>query len=60
MEDAEISEIAKLLWEAPYAVLSHDLQEEPVKYGQKLRLDARLLMQADSPDWNFSIHFFKA
>lgn len=31
MEDAEISEIAKLLWEAPYAVLSHDTTEDPVR-----------------------------
>ena len=34
MEDAEISEVAKLMWEAPYAVLSHDMEEEPSKYAQ--------------------------
>lgn len=28
MDDAEISDIAKLLWEAPFGILSHDLQED--------------------------------
>lgn len=29
MDNAEIHEIAKLIWEAPYGVLSHDLEEDP-------------------------------
>lgn len=27
MDDAEIQDIAQLMWEAPFAVLSHDLEE---------------------------------
>ena len=27
MDDAEIQDIAKLMWEAPFGVLSHDLEE---------------------------------
>lgn len=34
MEDAEISQVAKLLWDAPYAVLSQDMEEEPIKYAE--------------------------
>lgn len=29
MDGAEIQDIAKLMWEAPFAVLSHDLEESP-------------------------------
>ena len=29
MDDAEIQDIAKLLWEAPFGVLSLDLEEDP-------------------------------
>ena len=29
MDDAEIYEITKLIWEAPYAVLSQDMEEDP-------------------------------
>lgn len=29
MDDAEIQDIAKLLWEAPFGVLSHDLEDDP-------------------------------
>ena len=29
MDDAEIQDIAKLLWEAPFGVISLDLEEDP-------------------------------
>lgn len=29
MDDAEIQDIAKLLWEAPFGVFSLDLEEDP-------------------------------
>jgi len=43
MDDAEIHEIAKLIWEAPYGVISHDMEEDPANpkydYANKAALD---------------------
>ncbi|KAA6424741.1 MAG: hypothetical protein FRX49_05408 [Trebouxia sp. A1-2] len=43
MDDAEIHEITKLLWEAPYGVISHDIEEDPdnpkYDYANKAALD---------------------
>ncbi|KAL3134759.1 hypothetical protein ABBQ32_007752 [Trebouxia sp. C0010 RCD-2024] len=47
MDDAEIQDIAQLMWEAPFAVLSHDLEESSdapkFDYANKAALD---LMEA--------------
>lgn len=43
MDDAEIHEIAKLIWEAPYGVVSHDIESDPANpkydYANKAALE---------------------
>ena len=42
MDDAEIQDIAKLLWEAPFGVLSLDLEEDPETPKYVVTLTAEL------------------